>query len=175
MGLKRSRGYDCRSIRRKKAEVGDIEIVAVPKMGRARGAGLFADTEFVYVNLLDELMQKLLNLSQAIVPGDRTKDGRKAPFSERYYKFRYDGYQFDLFVVLPPAEWGIIFVIRTGPAMYSKWLVTEALYKGMQVVDGQLWRIVNGQKLSIISCPEEKSFFRALDILYEEPEKRIAR
>lgn len=160
------------SVRRRKETVGDVEICCVPKMGKARGAGLFADTELVTVNLLDERMQKLLSLSQAISPGDKAKNGRKAPFSERYYKFRYAGYPFDLFCVIAPRQWGIIYCIRTGPKEYSHWIVTHAWTKNKRCVEGELLDLKND--MARIPCPEEIDFYRALELEYVEPEKRVA-
>lgn len=85
---------------------------------------------------------------------------------ERYRQFRSEALDcnVDLFVVKPPASWGAILAIRTGPADFSHRLVSSrfdggAMPFGMQQKDGALWR--NGERLE---TPTEESWFEALGV-----------
>ena len=81
-------------------------------------------------------------------------------------------FQLDLFIVQPPAQWGVQFLIRTGPAMFSKWMVTQrrkggALPSFAHVRGGAVW---NGETL--ISMPEESDYFEFCELLWITPERR---
>jgi DNA polymerase/3'-5' exonuclease PolX len=81
----------------------------------------------------------------------------------------------DLFIVLPPAQWGVLFAIRTGPADFSHWIVTKRsaggrLPSNCRVRDGQVFR--NGLPLPM---PEEADFLRLLELEGLAPAEREAR
>ncbi len=127
------------SIRRRKPEVGDIEICCVP----------LPDTVFFPV------------LGAVIKDGARFKQ----------YQLQ-EGIKLDLFIVLPPAEWGVLFTIRTGPPDFSRRIVTQRNKRGllpsdMSVHDGALWR---GDEM--IPTPEESDFFQAIGLKWIDPEDR---
>jgi DNA polymerase/3'-5' exonuclease PolX len=124
------------SIRRGKAEVGDIELLAVPRQATALdlfgGAG--ATTE----------------------------------------RISYDGVAVDLFAVLPPAEFGLLMAIRTGPADWSHRLVTPRRQGGwlpdhLRVHDGHIEHIRDGE---VVPTPEEPEVFRVVNQPYVLPERR---
>lgn len=154
------------SVRRRKPDVGDIEIVVEPKMNNAQ-IGMFTGVDFP-----DEPAPKVSALTREFVAtlGVIKKDG------ERYKQITMpEGINLDLFVVLPPAQWGVIFTIRTGPADFSHWLVTPkrqggALPANLRVKDGALW---NGDEL--IPTPYETDFFDAIGLEWIDPELRAAR
>ncbi len=171
------------SVRRIKAEVKDIEIVAIPKLiygypATLDGSSLVdPDTNTLHEKLKD-MRDKYLIFSDRF-----SKDHRKPPFGLRYYRISWavEKIPLDLFVVLPPADWGVIFAIRTGPSDLSFKLVTSALKQGLKVQDGQLFKLKNmnpdhnnkwvlGEK---IPCPEETDFFKALGYRkVPEPQER---
>lgn len=79
----------------------------------------------------------------------------------------------DIFCVLPPAQWGAIFAIRTGPAEYSKWLVTRALGLGLQCQNGRLiYQDGTPFAGSERATPEEEDFFGALGLDWVPPHER---
>jgi len=85
-----------------------------------------------------------------------------------------EGINLDLFLVLPPAQFGVIMAIRTGPAEFSKWLVTArkdggALPSNCQVRDGAVWR--DGAS---VPMPEETDLFNFLGLAWSEPGQRQA-
>jgi len=152
------------SLRRRKEEVGDIELVMIPKIHREK-------------NLLGEEGDRFDTIQKGIDsyiqcesrPGygpslERLNDG------DRYMKLRETvvGVQIDLFVVRPPAEWGPIFSIRTGSADFSRRLVTSLRNRGMRCEDGR----VLDRNNRLVSCPEEKDFFKAAGVPLIDPAKR---
>lgn len=152
------------SIRRRRPLVGDIEIVCQPRC-EARAGGLFAElTESV--NLLDERVAALLR--DGALRRGLDASGRPA-WGSRYHRILYDGVQVDLFAVLAPAQWGVIYLLRTGPAAFNKRLVTVR-HKGgwlpewLKMRAGVLWL---GDDL--VSTPEEEDVFYTLGQPYVEP------
>ena len=175
-------------IRRKKDEPHDIEIVAIPKFTDAT-LGFFQP---VMENSLDSKIKGLLHdggwdLTHTLGYGDKDKKGKRAPCGPKYYRLKYRGEKLDLFAVLPPAQWGVIFAIRTGDAEFSHWLVQQGWDKGIVVSDGAVEQCVNKDGSLNLNCggtvgtfdfkpldtPEESDVFRILGVSYIEPEKRI--
>ena len=70
----------------------------------------------------------------------------------------------DLFIVRPPADWGVIFTIRTGPADWSQRLVTECQRWFMRVEGGRL--LHHGRH---VPCPEEADFLAAIGQPWLDP------
>jgi len=143
------------SLRRGKADVKDIEIVCKPVLTErwdlfGRPAGFW--------NSLDVV--GLSDMGRIIKAGPRYKQIDLGPIV------------LDMFVVLPPAQWGVIFTIRTGPADFSHWCVTPrkaggGLPSDCVVKDGQVWR--GGQA---IAMPEESDFLAFLGLGWIEPSDR---
>jgi len=75
----------------------------------------------------------------------------------------------DLFAVRPPAQWGAIFAIRTGPHAFSQRLVTDCRERGLRCVDGHLERIGTG---ATVATPEERDFLAACGSPWVEPGDR---
>jgi DNA polymerase/3'-5' exonuclease PolX len=151
------------SVRRGKPDVHDIEIVCRPK--------------FTFVtNLLGELVEycPFYNwlFSHPDMIGKLIKGGAKY----RQYALP-EGINLDMFIVTPPAEWGVIMTIRTGPEDFSKWIVTRRREGGglpsyMQVKDGVLFNTQTGK---IESTPEEIDFLNKIGLGWIEPGKRRPR
>lgn len=144
------------SIRRRSPWVHDIEIVAEPLWEVI--PNLLGDATHYHSRLddaLDDLQDELILRSfPNAKQGNRFKQFAIAP----------TGIKLDLFIVRPPAQWGAIMAIRTGPAHYSHWLVTPQRQGGampsyLRQRDGALW---DGDEL--IPTPTEAAFFAALDI-----------
>ena len=169
------------SIRREKPQVKDIEIVAVPRLEPTQ-AGLFGEPGEP-VNLLRRKLDALV--LEGILKRRKDPSGTEC-WGERHQRALYgDGANkvpVDLFGVLPPAEWGVIFAIRTGSAEFSRRMVTRRIYGGMmpeytRVVDGALWRVDphrRDEKIELVPTPEEGDFFRAIGYPdYPDPQERL--
>lgn len=161
------------SIRRRMHTVKDIEIVAVPRMVPSQ--------ENLFGEMVEERNEFLEALEAALKDGTLTKrtdeDGRTC-WGPKHQRAVYKGVAVDVFQVLPPAQWGVIFAIRTGPYDYSRNLVTSVAHGGrmpggMKVDGGAVWRInALGDKVGMLPCPEEQDFFGHLNIPMPRPEER---
>ena len=132
------------SIRRKKVEVGDIEIVAIPKPYQI---GLFESGIATVVNRWQKVKGVLpCKYTQRILPS---------------------GMKLDLFFAKED-NWGLIYAIRTGSAAYSyKVLATGWVKNGYKSKGGYLYRGV--KKVPVYS---ERSLFTKARVNYVEPEER---
>jgi DNA polymerase/3'-5' exonuclease PolX len=132
------------SIRRQKPQVGDIEIVA-------QAARQYA-----------ALPMRIVLERSGVDRGTPNKAGAKAPWGEKYYRGEIEvspGLRvgLDLFVVTPPAEWGVLHLIRTGSAEFSQSVVTRLHNWGLQSVDGHIIRKSTGE---VLPCSHESVMFR---------------
>lgn len=145
------------SIRRGKAEVGDIELVAV---GRP------------VINLLGEPTDET-----EIDWWLRERNGitiyKNGPRYKQFYAARgeEEGIQVDLFLATA-ANWGYILMLRTGPAEFGRRMVTPRAWGGLlppdiQVHDGQVWR---GDEA--LDVPDEETLFALWGTEYIAPEAR---
>jgi len=154
------------SIRRRKPTVKDIELVAVPRIEQRAGADLWGGTDAI--DLLDERIASL-GIQLGLVQVRRTTghveyQHRNGP---SYKRLDHAGMPVDLFIVRPPAEWGVLFAIRTGPGDWNERIVTDCQRFFRRVQGGQVFHL--GRP---VPCPEEADFFRAVGQPWVEPEDR---
>jgi len=176
------------SIRRGAETVKDVEAVAVPVY--AGGGQRTLEGDGARANQLD------LGLAAEIRDGRLVKDEQVKRWGEKYKRLIHvkSGMVLDLFIVTPPASWGVVFTIRTGPAEFSEALVTLARAREMRTHEGALYRffdvetdheawtkgvkipVASGAKVTapatLVPTPEEADFFRALGLPYFPPEQR---
>jgi DNA polymerase/3'-5' exonuclease PolX len=146
------------SIRRKRAEIGDIELVVMPKMQPIYD--MFGDVVGER-SMLDDVLATLGPLSY-------TKSG------PRFKQFTWEGAPVDLFIASRDT-WGCVATIRTGSADFSHWLVTPRKYGGgcpshLKFVEG---RVMYG--VQALETPEEADVFKALDLKWVPIENRSDR
>lgn len=143
-------------VRREKPECHDIELVAIPRMEPIKD--IFSERAGSR-NLLNEFIE-----SQGYFV-DRGGD--------RYKKIVLPEICCDLFIVLPPAQFGVIMTIRTGPWEFSKRIVTPRKFGGCLPSD---YHVKNGAVLNaydqIIPMPEEINFLDFLGLGWIEPKDR---
>lgn len=101
------------SIRRRKAEVKDIELVCCPAPAQ------YAD-----------FLAALRNL--AIIKGKPTG-------SARYVRVSLRDIEADIFITTPP-QWGWILLLRTGSADFNQRLLAALRALGVTSKEGRLWR-----------------------------------
>lgn len=157
------------SIRRHKAEPNDIELVAIPDPRWP--VPLFGEPE-----LRSRLDYQLLDLTKTqylepIKGGDKFKQFWVLKDGRRLIKL-------DLFIVTPPAQWGVLFLIRTGPAEFSQQMVTQRsrggrLPNGYRVEAGRVVHEVPFETYDV-ATPEEMDYFRLCEMEYIEPQDRHA-
>lgn len=133
------------SIRRKKPEVKDIEIVAIPK---PYDIGLFESGIATVVKKWPKLKGELpCKYTQRMLP---------------------EGIKLDLFFA-EQDNWGNIFAMRTGSKEYSHLeLASRWSSMGYKSIDGYLNK--DNKKITV---REEEDLFKLLRMPYVEPENRI--
>ena len=130
------------SVRREKPEVHDIEICAIP-------------------NPIDLFWLKEIMDAQQYIKGK---------FPSKYSRIISQCEKIDIFWCSKD-NWGNIYLIRTGPWEFSKWIMgTKTREVGLRQREGSLWR---GNKK--LSCPEEADVFKLLGMDFIEPKDRVFR
>jgi len=154
------------SIRRKKPEVTDIELVVIAKWAEMADQSDLFSTRTQRVNLLHQW---------ALTSGIRwiyKRDGQPIDTTikddGRMWKGLLPcGAQLDLFITTPE-RWGTIFLIRTGSADFSHEIMKHAAKVKAKFEGGVLH--VNGAP---VETPEEADVFRHLKLRYVRPEERV--
>lgn len=117
------------SVRRRKATVGDIEIVAIPTFipDMAAQLSLFGGPPKL-VSALDMLLERLARVKPNFTRGDKNGDCHKNFLAE----ISEDGTQvgIDLFICTPE-NWGYIFALRSGPDDFNRAWVTQQRKGGL--------------------------------------------
>lgn len=136
------------SVRRRKAQVGDIEIVAIPK---PYDVGLFASGIAPIVNRWPKIKGELpCKYTQRLLP---------------------QGIKLDLFIATA-ANWGLILAIRTGSAEYSHLVLARGWSaRGWKSIDGMLHNSAG----VAVPTPNEEDVFNAARVPWVPPERREVR
>ncbi|MBI5957894.1 MAG: hypothetical protein HY866_04110 [Chloroflexi bacterium] len=186
------------SVRRQKAQIGDIELVCIPRIEShtAEQINLFGEVvgqKTTVIHYLDHRLNALLTLSPDHHPIFRSMEAMAAVFKcyrrpapvwagpdlkrwgERYKRFylwvndKQGAVAVDVFITTP-AAWGAILTIRTGPHDFSKALMNHIRYKTPYVQEEGHLR-VKGTK-EIVPVPSETDYFKHIGVPFLEPEKR---
>jgi len=148
------------SVRRRRPEVNDIDIVAIPKTNMERFVeGWFkGPIHLVSADAIWESMIKnLIDTFHAVVE-------RKGP---KLVTLKVAGTSVDIYRATPET-WGVLLLIRTGSAQHNMKLCSRALNMGLQLsaAEGVL---ADGR---VIASRTEEEIFRALNMAYVPPEER---
>jgi DNA polymerase/3'-5' exonuclease PolX len=146
------------SLRRRRIQVGDIELLLIPKWGKGEPTGLFeedAPTINLALAFLDEMVERGDLVKRTNING-QTMWGAKTQYAQ------FGSVNIDIFQVHDPECWGVQKMIRTGPAEFSKSFVTQRnkggkLPNDLFVKDGRVWK---GGSNEPLSTPTEDHFFR---------------
>lgn len=140
------------SIRRKKPEVKDIEIVCIPKRQKHHRTGKQV-TQMGFINAVNKYPKR--------------KGDAFGKYTQRWIPWGDGGIVLDLFTATYD-NWGLILAIRTGSADYSHLvLATGWTKKRMHSKEGTLYL---GH--TEIKVPNEETLFRLIDIPFCIPERR---
>lgn len=142
------------SIRREKAVIGDLELVAIP----------LDDTDLFGQPIASRLEPHLAALVAEGLLDPPLKNGAKyKQFPVRAHR----GLLLDLFLVTAET-WGYHWAIRTGPAIFSKALVTNRCHRGLlpddcKVDQSRVWRRIPEAggvpgRWELLDTPEELDF-----------------
>lgn len=157
------------SIRRQRPQCADVELVAIPKLGTFRRLGELLPRQGV--DLLDHHVRNLIDAPHRTWHPRLDKNGRPA-LGERYKRLLVDGIALDLFRVLPPASFAVIYLIRTGGADFARSMVTQRS-KGGRLPDG--YRVQDGQIRTATGAAEiasEEDWFALANMPFVPPEER---
>lgn len=145
------------SVCRKKPEIGDLEVVCIPKV-----VNVINDFEEMFGSLTREEVHpefvKIVNSLQKV---------KGEPTGKYTQRILPEGINLDLFIANKD-NWGYILAIRIGPDGYSKYLASTWVKQGFRGIDGNLTQ--NGE---IIPVREERDLFRILGLEYVDPEYRM--
>lgn len=143
------------SVRRKREDVGDIELVGIPSQYTMGGIDHA-------INAYGQ--PPVLRYREAAHGGLVARGERYRALYEPDAKLNVD-----LFIVRPPAQWGLIFCLRTGPAEFGKNLLMRLRSRNLQAKDG---RILSIGTRGTLNTPEEEDVFRLADLEFIPPEDR---
>lgn len=150
------------SIRRRRSEVGDIEIVVIPKtMSMPKQQG----------NLLEPGESTIVRVPGFVNAIDKYKKVKGDPAAGKYcQRILPDGIKLDIFIA-EKDNWGYILVLRTGGATFNKWLMSPSGlpahgYKG---IAGQIVRTCDNV---VMPTYEEEDVFKLLNAEFMRPEFR---
>lgn len=175
-------------VRRGKDDVHDIEIVAMPILDRK------PPLEFGKPHVLTFFDKELTRLQNDGYLLDRILNGDKhkrycvdiSKFGLAHPDSLGEPFMAEFYLVTPPAEWGVDLMIRTGPADFSQWMVTQkskggALPDGYRVKYAAVWKadqldekdkVKPGQRP--VEMADELSYFKFCGLDYVEPLDRRA-
>lgn len=165
------------SLRRGKEMIGDIEMVARPKIEYRPGDNdLFGNAVLLEHNRLWERLDYLYDEG---VIGKEVKSDGHTRWGERYRALMYGGWTFEIFLA-DALNFGLIGLIRTGSAEFSQHVVTRIKGRGVYRVAGGYLRpyydweatVKEINAMRIIPCPDEQTVFEAAGMDYVEPSRR---
>lgn len=162
------------SCRRKRPEVGDVEHVIEPAWGEvSTGTGLFAETKRVnlFLHAMDGLYRQNA-FTKHVYPNGTHRWG------ERYRGVSWRGFAHEFFMA-DAENWGLILLIRTGPAEYSRTVVEALNRRGHPSVEGYVRRRpipdappAPASEWEKIACPDERHVLGLAGLPYIPPEER---
>lgn len=141
----------CGSIRRKKQEVSDIDIVVLPKTNPVKDLfGMVTHHERIpgFVDVINQWHK---------IKGDA---------AGKYTQRLIEGHKLEI-AIAHPDNFGILTLIRTGNADFSHLIMKIVNSRGFEQKEGFLYKNKN-----LISIPEEMWYFKTLGIPYVQPELR---
>lgn len=153
------------SARRGSPVVGDVEHVVEAAVGEVRIEGsLFAGNETA--NLLWHHVDKAYAEHRF---AKHTYGDNTTRWGEKYRGLNYRGFAHEIFLA-DKINWGLILAIRTGPAAFSKELVTRLRDRGTPSRGGYVR--VSDRSDEIIPCPDEATAFQLAGMPFVKPEDR---
>ena len=181
------------SVRRKRPECGDVELVVIPGFGEAEvDMGLFTNRE--PVNLINHWLDEQVDAGYM---GKAICETTGFGWGPRYHSVDWQGVRLKFFASTREM-WGSTLAIRTGPLELSLKLVVGLNDNGYRTIDGAVWRCdwckpcqqslrdcddEDVQKCKacdntllvpreIVSVPDEERYFALAGVPYCVPEQR---
>jgi DNA polymerase/3'-5' exonuclease PolX len=143
------------SVRRERRYCNDVEIVVEPHMAE--------DLLGERTALIEPLHHQLREMGQWRKGGDRWVQIEDV--------FGHVGVGLDVAIVHPPAQWGSIVAIRTGPWQLGKYCVSKMRARGFR---HELGHVVSVKTSALIPTPHEDNFFELAGVPNVAPSQRDA-
>jgi len=147
------------SIRRQKTWVKDIEIICVPKR-------FFPEIKDLFGEIHKEPERPIKEFCDFVNTLEAVKGNPAVKYTQRVLP---EGIKLDLFMA-EMDNFGLISMIRTGSANYSKEVMVQLLKRGFKSDEG---RLINTQTGEIVPVETEKDFYNITGIRYVKPQDRI--
>lgn len=143
----------CGSVRRKKKEVSDLDLVLVPHRDAVKD--MFGNVTGTQV---------APEFARIINQWTKIKGEADGKYTQRIV----DGHKVE-FTMCQQDNFGVLQIIRTGDSEFTHMLMKRVNKMGLEQRDGYLWRDDNR-----LTIEDEKDYFRILELPYIEPENRNA-
>jgi DNA polymerase/3'-5' exonuclease PolX len=162
------------SLRRMKADIGDVEHVVQPRLGP------IADPDSIFPSTVTgNLLFHWLDLRLAESPDqwprhnynyDGQPDRPNYKWGPKYRGLEYLGFGHEIFCTTAN-NWGNILWLRTGPDRFNQRIIHHInTQTRLQHLDGYLRYRASGE---ILACPNEEDFFNHIGLPFVPPEKRL--
>lgn len=170
------------SITRREPVVKDADIILIPKVESVND--MFGQPTGETWSYVDEQLGEMWTSGIFVYAKDRHGNDIDGPKHKKLNLCHYD-LVIELWIVTPPAQWGVIKMLRTGPADWSHQVVTKRNQMTGTLSDGRRvpgllpsnCTMSQGQVFQngvLIPMPEEIDFFRFIDLAWIPPESRRA-
>jgi len=155
------------SLRRRKALVGDMELVVLPKWNVEKN--LFHQEVGRYAPLLGYLDE--------LLAADVIQHGPAKRWGSRYRKFVMTSttginYAVDLYIQHDLSTWGGSLMIRTGSKNFSSRMVMQRQHGGYMPNGWEGGKIFRDKRGEVVDTTEERMVFDAFGMDWIEPEDR---
>jgi len=157
------------SLRRYKAAVNDIDIIAIPRFTQIKDETLFGEP--TQQNMLDQRLAQLCidGTLSLMMNGPKTKRFLKTEPDRHYSDPDDECVPIDVFIANPQTWWTLL-LVKTGSKNHNIMIARRAIDMHMQLkADGSGLLSPGG---SIIPIESEEHIFRLLNLPYRIPEDR---
>jgi DNA polymerase/3'-5' exonuclease PolX len=157
------------SLRRQKPDVGDIDVVAIPRFADVPSFDMFATPE--RKNLLWHRVDELLAAGTIAKHINETTVGERTKWGDKIRAIEYRACCYEV-CIADPDNYGVILAIKTGPAELSKDLVIAIKRYGYACKEGFYVFDTKQSPAKMVPCPEEARFFGFAGLTCKPPEMR---
>lgn len=163
-------------LRRMEKEVGEINLLALPRTKILLETAEVSGYQYIEQILTDMATGGLIAIEKAAKTAGLAELKSKGVQTSKRCWLAGWAISVQLYLVLPPATWGVRHVFGTGTDEYRHWIMKRKKYGGAlpdhcRVKDGAVWNRETGEKYD---TPEEIDFFRLCRLEWTAPEARVA-
>lgn len=160
----------CGSVRRRRPEVNDVDHVIIPRVTtESRRLDLFSRP--VQVNHLWERLNSLRMTGHTLRPWTSSAGQECWGETQRRVIHNSTGRQHD-FTLATPENWGLIVMVKTGPADFGRIMCQRLRERGMRYEGAHVWTGTERGTGEIIPTPTEESLFALIGLAYIMPADR---